>query len=84
MQCSMRNQCSGLITYIIDYLHVICMILMVYICVLCMTLMIFIYLYYGLFVCSNLVDVILLFFIIFSFQSLIFFEKVDRFLSKSV
>jgi hypothetical protein len=46
MQYSMRNQCSGLFTRIIDYLYVLYMILMVWICVLCMTLMVFIYLYY--------------------------------------
>jgi hypothetical protein len=72
MQCSMRNQCSGLFTCIMDYLDVLCMILMVLSCVLCMTLMIFIYLYYGIFACTNLVDVILLFFMIFSFHLLIF------------
>jgi hypothetical protein len=68
MQCSMRNQCSGLFTCIIDYLYVLCMILMVLSCVLCMTLMVFIYVYYGLFACTNLVDVMLLFFTIFSFH----------------
>jgi hypothetical protein len=46
MQYSIRNQCSGLFTRIIDYLYVLYMILMVWICVLCMTLMVFIYLYY--------------------------------------
>jgi hypothetical protein len=40
MQCSMRNQCSSLFTYIMDYLHVLCMILMVLSCVLCMNLMV--------------------------------------------
>jgi hypothetical protein len=68
MQCSMRNQCSGLFTCIIDYLHVLCMILMVWICVLCITLMVFIYLYYVLFACTNLVDIMSLFFTVFSFQ----------------
>jgi hypothetical protein len=57
MQCSMRNQCSGLFICIMNYLHVLCMIFMVFNYVLCMTLMVFIYVYYGLFVCTNLVDV---------------------------
>jgi hypothetical protein len=61
MQCSMRNQCSGLFTCIMDYLYVLCMILMVLSCVLCMTLMVFIYVYYELFTCTNLVDVMSLF-----------------------
>jgi hypothetical protein len=65
MQCSMCNQCSGLFTCIMDYLHVLCMILMILSCVLCMTLMVFIYVYYGLFACTNLVDVISLFFTVF-------------------
>jgi hypothetical protein len=68
MQCSIRNQCSGLFTCIIDYLYVLCMILMVLSCVLCMTLMVFIYVYYELFVCTNLVDVMSLFFTVFSFH----------------
>jgi hypothetical protein len=68
MQCSMRNQCSDLFTRIIDYLHILCMIFMVFSCVLCMTLMVFMYVYYGLFTCTNLVDVMLLFFMIFSFN----------------
>jgi hypothetical protein len=72
MQCSMRNQCSGLFTCIMNYLHVLCMIFMVLSCVLCMTLMLFIYVYYGLFACTNLVDVMLLFFMIFSFHLPIF------------
>jgi hypothetical protein len=67
-----RDQCSGLFTCIMDYLHVLCMILMVFSCVLCMTLMLFIYVYYGLFACINLVDVIPLFFTVFSFHLLIF------------
>jgi hypothetical protein len=46
MQCSMRNQYSDLFTYIMDYLHVLYMILMILNCVLCMTLMVFIYVYY--------------------------------------
>jgi hypothetical protein len=72
MQCSMRNQCSGLFTCIMDYLHVLCMILMVLSCVLCMTLMMFIYMYYGLFTCTNLVYVMLLFYMVFSFYLPIF------------
>jgi hypothetical protein len=72
MQCSMRNQCSGLFTCIMDYLHVLCMILMVLSCVLCMTLMVFIYMYYRLFACTDLVDVTPLFFTIFSFHLPIF------------
>jgi hypothetical protein len=44
------------------------MILMILSCILCMTLMMFIYMYYGLFVYTNLVDVMTLFFIIFSFH----------------
>jgi hypothetical protein len=55
-----------------DYLHALCMILMVFSCVLCMTLMVFIYVYYGLFACINLVDVMPLFFTVFSFHLLIF------------
>jgi hypothetical protein len=65
MQYSMCNQCSGLFTCIMNYLHVPCMIFMVLSCVLCMTLMMFIYVYYGLFACTNLVDVISLFFTVF-------------------
>jgi hypothetical protein len=61
MQCSMHNQCSGLFIYIMDYLHVLCIILIALSCVLCMTLMMFIYVYYGLFACTNLIDVISLF-----------------------
>jgi hypothetical protein len=72
MQCSMRNQCSGLFTYIMDYLHVLCLNLMVLSCVLCMTLMAFIYMYYGLFACTNLVDVMMLFFMVFLLHLLIF------------
>jgi hypothetical protein len=63
---SMCNQCSGLFICIIDYLYVLCMILMILSCVLCMTLKVFIYVYYGLFACTNLVDVISLFFTVFS------------------
>jgi hypothetical protein len=68
MQCSMANQCSDLLTCIMDYLHILCMILMVLSCVLCMTLMVFSYVYYGLFTYTNLVDVISLFFTVFSFH----------------
>jgi hypothetical protein len=68
MQCSMRNQCSGLFICIMDYLHVLYMILMVLSCVLCMTLMMFIYVYYGLFTCTNLVDGMLLFPTVLSFH----------------
>jgi hypothetical protein len=67
MQCSIHNQYSVLFTCIIDYLHVLCMILMILSCVLCMTLMIFIYVYYRLFAYTNLVDVMSLFFTVFSF-----------------
>jgi hypothetical protein len=55
-----------------DYLHVLCMILMVLSCVLCMTLMMFIYVYYGLFAYTNLVDVMSLFSMVFSFYLPIF------------
>jgi hypothetical protein len=72
MQCSMCNQCSCLYTCIMDYLHVLCIILMVLSCVLCITLMVFIYMYYGLFACTNLVDVMPLFSTVFSFHLPIF------------
>jgi hypothetical protein len=62
----------GLFACIMDYLHVLCMILMVFSCVLCMTLMLFFYVYYGLFACINLVDVMPLFFTVFSFHLPIF------------
>jgi hypothetical protein len=55
-----------------NYLYVLCMILMILSCILCMTLMMFIYMYYGLFVCTNLVDDMPLFFMIFSFHLPIF------------
>jgi hypothetical protein len=45
---------------------------MVLSCVLCMSLIVFIYVYHELFVCSNLVDVISLFFTVFSFHLPIF------------
>jgi hypothetical protein len=41
-------------------------------CVLCMTLIVFIYMYYGLFACINLVDIMPLIFTVFSFHLLIF------------
>jgi hypothetical protein len=72
MQCGMRNQCSCLFICIMNYLYVLCMILMVLSCVLYMTLILFIYMYYGLFTCTNLVDVIPLFFTVFSFHLPIF------------
>jgi hypothetical protein len=72
MQCSIHKQYSGLFTYIMDYLQVLCMILMVFSCVLCMILMMFIYVYYGLFVSINLVDVMSLLFTVFSFYLPIF------------
>jgi hypothetical protein len=71
MQCSIHNQCSGLFTCIMNYLYVLCMIFMVLSCVLGMTLMMFIYVYYGLFACTNLVDV-MSFFTVFSFYLPIF------------
>jgi hypothetical protein len=61
MQCIMRNQCSGLFTCIMNYLHVLCMIFMVLSYVLCMTLIVFIYVYYELFACTNLVNIMSLF-----------------------
>jgi hypothetical protein len=63
---NMHNHCSSLFTYIMDYLYIQCMTPMVCICVLCVTLMLFIYVYYRLFAYTNLVDIILLFFTIFS------------------
>jgi hypothetical protein len=83
MQCSMHNQCSGLFTCIMDYLHVLCMILMILSCVLCMTLIVFIFIYYGLFECINLVDVMPLFFMIFCFIYR-FSAKIARFLAKFI
>jgi hypothetical protein len=79
MQCSMHNQYSGLFTYIMDYLHILCMILMVLSCVLCMTLIVFIYVYYGLFACTNSVDVMPLFFMIFLFHLPIFVKTSPSF-----
>jgi hypothetical protein len=67
-QYIMCNQCNGLFTCIIDYLHVLCMLLIVLCYVLCITLMVYIYVYYGLFTCTNLVQLILLFFTVFSFH----------------
>jgi hypothetical protein len=65
MQYNMRNQYSGLFICILDYLYVLCMILMILSCVLCMTLMVFIYVYYELFAYTNLVDIMSLFFMVF-------------------
>jgi small-conductance mechanosensitive channel len=65
------------------YLHVLYMILMVSICVLYMTLMVFIYVYYGLFACTNLVDIMLLFFTVFLFNDQ-FSAKFDQFLPKLI
>jgi hypothetical protein len=75
MQCSMCNQCSGLFTCIMNYLYVLCMILMLLSCVLCITLMVFIYVYYRLFACTNLVDVMSLFSTVFSFHLPIFWQN---------
>jgi hypothetical protein len=47
-------------------------IFMVLSCVLCMTLIVFICVYFRLFICINLVDVMSLFFMIFSFHLLNF------------
>jgi hypothetical protein len=65
MQYSMCNQYNGLFICIMNYLYVLCIILMVLSGVLYMTLMVFIYVYYGLFACTNLVVVIPLFFMVF-------------------
>jgi hypothetical protein len=67
-----RDPCSDLFIYIMDYLYVLCIIFMVLSCVPCMPFSVFIYMYYGLFVCINLVDVMPLFFTIFSFNLPIF------------
>jgi hypothetical protein len=48
---------------------------MVLSCVLCMTPMLFIYVYYVLFIYTNLVDVMLLFLTVFSFNLPIFDKK---------
>jgi hypothetical protein len=72
MQCSVHNQCSDLFICIMNYLHILCIFFMVSSCVLCMTLIVFICMYFGLFICTNLVDVISLFFMIFSFHLLNF------------
>jgi hypothetical protein len=48
------------------------MIFIILSCVLYMTLMMFIYMYYELFICTNLVDIMPLFFMIFLFYLLIF------------
>jgi hypothetical protein len=67
-----RDQCSGLFTCIMNYLYVLYMILLVLSCVLYMNLIVFIYVYYGLFAYINLVDVMPLFFTVFSFHLPIF------------
>jgi hypothetical protein len=68
----MHNQYSGLYICIMNYLYLLYIIFMVLSCVLCMIFMVFIYVYYGLFVCTNLLDVMSLFFMIFSFHLPIF------------
>jgi hypothetical protein len=72
MQYSMCNQCSDLFICLMNYLYVLCIFFMVLSYVLCMTLMMFIYVYYELFACINLVDVMPLFFMIFSLYLPIF------------
>jgi hypothetical protein len=62
-----------------DYLHALYMILMVSICVLYMTLMVFIYVYYRLFACTNLVDIMLLFFYSFFFSMTNFLQNLTNF-----
>jgi hypothetical protein len=79
MQYNLNNQCSDLFTCIIYYLHVIYMILIVLSCVLCMTLMVFIYVYYGLFTYTNLVNVIPLFFTGFFVPFTDFWQKSPGF-----
>jgi hypothetical protein len=71
MQYNMCNQCSDLFICIMNYLYILCIIFMILSCVLCMTLMMFIYIYYGLFACTNLV-VMSLFFTVFSLYLSIF------------
>jgi hypothetical protein len=75
IQYNMCNHCNGLFTCVINYLHVLCMIFMILSCVICMTLMVFIYVYYRLFACTNLVDVMSLFFTVFSFHLPIFHKN---------
>jgi hypothetical protein len=82
-QCSMRNQCSGLFICIMNYLHVLRMLLIVLSCVLCMTLMVYIYVYYRLFICTNLVQLMSLFFMVFHSIYQIS-AKIGRFLAKTV
>jgi hypothetical protein len=72
MQSSIHNQYSGLFICMMDYLYILYMILIVLSCVLYMTLMVFIYVYYELFAYTNLVDIIPLFFTVFSFHLSIF------------
>jgi hypothetical protein len=69
-----------LFTCIINYLHVICMTFKLWICILCITLMMLIYVYYGLFICINLVDVMSLFSMVFSFQMPNFLDNSVNFL----
>jgi hypothetical protein len=83
VQYNMHNQYSGLFIFIMNYLHVVCMILMVLSCVLCMILMMFIYVYYGLFICTNLVYIISLFLRVFSSHLPIFGKKSLGFWQKS-
>jgi hypothetical protein len=58
-----------------NYFYVLYIIFMVLSCVICMTFMLFIYVYYGLFIYTNLVYVMSLFFMVFSFNLLIFDKK---------
>jgi hypothetical protein len=83
MQYSMHNQCNDLFTCIINYLHILCTILMVLSCILCIIFIVFIYMYYGLFTCINLVDTMSLFFTIFLFH-LLNFTKIGMFPTKTV
>jgi hypothetical protein len=59
------------------------MIFIILSCVLYMTLMMFIYMYYELFTCTNLVDVIPLFFMIFFVLFIYFQQKSVRSRQKS-
>jgi hypothetical protein len=61
-----------------DYLHILYMTLMVWIYVLC--LIVFMYVYYRLFICINLVNVMSLFFTIFFFSMTDFLKKSANFL----
>jgi hypothetical protein len=55
-----------------DYLYALCMIVVVLSCVLSMSLIVFIYMYYELYAYTNLVDVMPLFFTVFSLHLPIF------------